>query len=381
MTTAPEQKKQLPKILDYFALPLFSILLSFFLAGLVIYLVGQDPWEAFGYMFVGVFGYSEGLGYTLYYATNFIFAGLAVSVAFNAMLFNIGGEGQAYMGGLGAGLVILALDGILPGVVVIILAIIASIVFGALWAFVPAYLRAKRGSHEVITTIMFYFMANAIMLYVIVEYLTRPGLANTESRTFAETTWLPYMHEITAWFGWQTAESPLNLSFIIAIVTAIGVWVYVYKTRWGYELRTLGRGDTVATYAGINPHRIIIIALCVSGGLSGMLAINEIIGVNHKLLTGFVAGAGFVGIAVSLIGRNHPLGVVLASLLFGFLYQGGAEMSFENPDISREMIVAIQGMIILFAGALPLMFKPIFVKLWHAHVNRQAKIETAKGAS
>ena len=316
-------------------------------------------------MFTGVFGYSEGLGYALYYATNFIFAGLAVSVAFNAMMFNIGGEGQAYMGGLGAALIILGLDSILPGPIVIILAILGSIAFGALWAFIPAYLRAYRGSHEVITTIMFNFIANALILFIVVDFMVEEGKTGTESRQFLETAWLPFMHDIFGYFGWEMSASPLNLSFIIALLTAFGVWIYIYKTRWGFALRTLGQSETVANYAGINAKRTLMIAMCISGGLAGMLAINEIIGVNHKMLTSFVAGAGFVGIAVSLIGRNHPLGVVLASLLFGFLYQGGAEMTFENPKISRELIVAVQGMIILFAGALPLLFKPMFVRLWH----------------
>ena len=368
MSQPLQANKPLPKILDTLVLPIFSILLSFLLAGFVIYAIGHDPFEAFGYMFMGVFGYSEGLGYALYYTTNFIFAGLAVAVAFNAMMFNIGGEGQAYIGGLGAGLTILWLDSsFLPGPIIIILAMLAAMAFGALWAFVPAYLRATRGSHEVITTIMFNFIAFAIMLYIIVEHMSEPGIGSVESREFKQKTWLPFMHQMAAWMGWEIEESPLNLSFIIALITAFAVWIYVYKTRWGFALRTLGQSEDVATYAGIKPQRTIMMTLLISGALAGMLAINEIIGVNHRVITGFVAGAGFVGIAVSLIGRNHPLGVVLASLLFGFLYQGGVEMSFENPEISRELIVAIQGMIILFTGALPLMFKPIFVKLWYLY--------------
>lgn len=370
MSNTVTQQKPLPKILDVLVLPLFSIVLSFVFAGLTIFALGENPFEAFGFMIMGVFGYSEGIGYTLYYATNFMFTGLAVAIAFNAMAFNIGGEGQAYIAGLGASFAILGLDSILPGPLVVIIAILASMAFGAFWAFIPGYLRATRGSHEVITTIMLNFIASALILFIVVDFMVLPGMTSTESRVFAQGTWLPYIHDVAGWFGIPMAKSPLNVSFILALLTAFVLWIYIYKTRWGFALRTLGQSDSVAQYAGINPKRTLIIALCISGAVAGMMPINELIGVNHKMMTGFVAGAGFVGIAVSLIGRNHPLGVVLASLLFGFLYQGGAEMTFENPNISKEMAVAIQGLIILFAGALPLMFKPLFVWLWNAYTHQ-----------
>ena len=144
------------------------------------------------------------------------------------------------------------------------------------------------------------------------------------------------------------------------------MWIYVWKTRWGYALRTAGQSESAAIYAGIKPKKIIIVTMCISGALAGLVSVNEIMGVHHRVILNFTAGYGFTGIAVALMGRNHPVGIVMASLLFGVLYQGGAELAFEMPKITREMVVAIQGLIILFSGALALMLRPAIVKLWLA---------------
>jgi simple sugar transport system permease protein len=131
----------------------------------------------------------------------------------------------------------------------------------------------------------------------------------------------------------------------------------LWKTRWGYELRTVGANPDAAIYAGINPKRVIMLAMLISGGLAGFVAVNELLGVQHRLLLGFNAGYGFVGIAVALMGRNHPVGVMLAALLFGALYQGGAELAFEIPSVTRDVVVVMQGLIILFSGALEFMYR------------------------
>jgi simple sugar transport system permease protein len=135
------------------------------------------------------------------------------------------------------------------------------------------------------------------------------------------------------------------------------VWAFIWHTRWGYEIRTVGANETAAVYAGIDPRRVVMLAMCLSGALAGFLGINEVMGVHHRLLLNFTAGYGFTGIAVALMGRNHPVGIVLASLLFGMLYQGGAELAFEEPKVTREMVVTIQGLVILFSGALAHMMK------------------------
>ena len=354
----------LPAWLEVIVIPILNIIMALFFAGLIMLAIGVNPVEAVGIMIFGAFGYDEAIGYTLYYTTNFIFTGLAVAVAFHASLFNIGGEGQAYIGGLGVGLVFLLLDRYLPAILLIPIGIMAAGLFGAAWAFIPAWLQAYRGSHIVITTIMFNFIAASLMVYLLVNVLIKPGQMSPESRVFDESSWLPFMHEFLGVFGMEVTRSPLNLSLFFALLCCLLVWLYIWRTRWGYELRTAGFSEDAAVYAGIRPKKVIVSAMCISGALAGFVAVNEIMGVHHRLLLNFTAGYGFTGIAVSLMGRNHPVGIIMASLLFGVLYQGGAELAFEIPKITREMVVAIQGLIILFSGALALMLRPFVVRLY-----------------
>jgi len=354
----------LPAWIEVLLIPVLNIILALVVSGLIVLTIGVNPLEAVRILLHGAFGYDEAVGYTLYYTSNFIFTGLAVAVAFHASLFNIGGEGQAYIGGLGVALVFLALDSILPAFLLIPVGIAAAGLFGAAWAFIPAWLQAYRGSHVVITTIMFNFIAAALMVYLLVNVLIAPGSMSPETREFSEVTWLPFMHEFLAWFGVTVTRSPLNLSIFWALLCCVLVWFYIWRTRWGYDLRTAGFSENAAVYAGIRPKKIILTAMCISGALAGFVAVNEIMGVHHRLILNFTAGYGFTGIAVSLMGRNHPVGIVLASLLFGVLYQGGAELAFEIPKISREMVVAIQGLIILFCGALALMMRPWVVRVY-----------------
>ena len=353
-------------------LPLMNLTAAFAVAGVVIVLLGESPARALPVLIRGAFGFPEALGYTLYYATNFIFTALAVSVALHCGLFNIGGEGQGYLGGLGVGLVCLFLDG-LPAALLAPLAILAGAVFGGAWAWAPGYLQARRGSHVVITTIMFNFIAAALMVYLLVNVLIDPGQMSPQSRAFAPHARLPAMHEALGWFGIDFPRTPLNVTFAWALACAALVWVFIRRTRWGYELRAVGANPDAAVYAGISPARNAVRAMAISGALAGMMGLNEVMGANHRLLLNFTAGYGFVGIAVSLMGRNHPFGIVLASLLFGALYQGGAELAFEMPRVSRELVVVIQGLVILFVGALEYLFRPVLLPWVRARRRRAAE--------
>ncbi|HYD30775.1 MAG TPA: ABC transporter permease [Azospirillaceae bacterium] len=364
-----------PRWVSIGLLPLLNLLAAFVLSGVVIRIIGEDPLAALEVLVSGAVGYPEAIGFTLYYATDFIFTGLAVAIAFHCGLFNIGGEGQAYIGGLGAGLVALALPG-WPWPVVMVSAIAAAALFGAGWAFIPAWLQAKRGSHIVITTIMFNFIAASVMTWLLVDVLIKPGQQSPETREFHPSTWLPSMEQALGWLGIPITRSPLNLSFLLAILCCIGFHVFVRHTRWGYEIRTVGRNERAAVYAGIAPSRTIILAMLISGALAGFVGINEVLGVQHRILLNFTGGVGFVGIAVALMGRNHPVGIMLAALLFGALYQGGTELSFEFQTINREMVVVIQGLVILFAGALENLFKPRIEALF----RRRGPVEGGRGA-
>ncbi len=348
----------LPRWADLLLLPIVCLGLALLVAGLVVLLVGQDPVRVLSVLVQGALGTQRGLSYTLYYATTFIFTGLAVAVAFHGGLFNIGGEGQAIMGGLGTGLAALYLSALLPAWLMLPLMLISGALFGMVWAIVPAYLQAYRGSHVVITTIMFNFIASSVLVYLLVNHLRPAGTMSVESAPFAASARLPSMHEALAALGIAWPSSPLNLSLFLALLACLGVYLFLWRTRGGYHLRAVGSSPGAAEYAGIKSRHQVVIAMAVSGALAGLVGMNEIAGVNGKLLLEFVSGAGFTGIAVSLMGRNHPLGIILASLLFGALFQGGAEVAFEVPGFSRDMVVMVQGFIVLFSGAMAYVFAP-----------------------
>ncbi len=357
---------KLPKWVDYGLIPLVNLFVAFLVAGLVVLLVGENPLRAAVLMVEGAFGSGDGIGYTLYYATNFIFTGLAVAVAFHCGLFNIGGEGQAYVGGLGVVLAVLAFDATLPWWIVFPLAVAGSAITGALWALIPAYLQAKRGSHIVITTIMFNFIAASLMVYLLVDVFKPAGSMAPETRVFFDGGKLPKLGWLLEIFGYNVRNAPFNISFLLALASCVFVWLLIWRSTLGYQIRTMGFSPKAARYAGISETRIIIVTMLISGGLAGMMALNPIMGAQYRMQLDFVTGAGFVGIAVALMGRSHPAGIVPAAILFGMLYQGGAEIAFEMPNISRDMIVIIQGLVILFAGALEHLFRPAISSIFRA---------------
>lgn len=355
--------RRLPNWADVVLVPLASVLLAFAISAIVIWAIGEDPWEATKLMVTGAFGSSYGWGYTLYYATNFIFTGLAVAVAFQARLFNIGGEGQAMLGGLGVALICLYLPW--PHWSLALLAsALGAAAFGALWAVVPGYLQARRGSHIVITTIMFNFIAAALLNYVLVVHLRPTGSMDPASARFPPETRLPRLHEILDLLGIPFSRAtPANITLLIAVAACFAVWFMLWRTRLGFQIRAFGESEPAAQYAGISPVRITIYVMLISGGLAGLMAINNVMGEAQRLVMNAVEGAGFIGIAVALMGRNHPFGVFLAAVLFGFLYQGGAELALWT-SIPRELIVVIQALVILFTGALDNMVRMPLARLF-----------------
>ncbi|MBV1902188.1 MAG: ABC transporter permease [Marinosulfonomonas sp.] len=343
---------KMPRWADVFLVPFINLCLAFMVSGLVVLAIGENPFDAIYFMVKGALGSTSGIGYTLYYATNYIFTGLAVAVAFHARLFNIGGEGQAIVSGIGVAVVLLAFDW--PHwMLALPFAIIGGGAFGALWAAVPAYLQAKRGSHIVITTIMFNFIGAALIGYLLNGILKSPTSQNAESSGFGPGAHLPTAHEMLAPLGIEFSKSaPLNFAFILALICAFLVWLLIWRTRLGFQIRAFGQNEGAAQYAGISAVKITILTMLISGALAGMLAINVVMGEQERLIKEFVEGAGFVGIAVALMGRSHPFGIVLAALLFGMLTQGGFELLWEMPTISKELVLVIQALIILFTGAL-----------------------------
>ena len=354
--TAVLKEKSLPVWLTGGFIPLVQLILAFVLASLLVLLIGEDPLQTLRVLFQGAFVTPGGFAFTLYYATSLIFTGLAVMIAFHAGLFNIGGEGQAYFAGLGVAIVCLSMDSFLPAPLMFLVAMIAAMIFGAAWAYIAGFLQAKRGAHVVVTTIMLNYIVAALISYVMVRWL-RSNDGSVETRNFNADAVLPRFSQIFPDF---MIDSPLNFAFIVALLVAAWTWWLIWRSRLGYEIRVVGQNQQAAQYAGISVSKIIIVTMMISGALAGLMALNAVYGAQGRLSLGYTAGVGFMGIAVALMGRNHPVGVVLAAILFGALTQGGSEMQFEMPQVSREFNVVIQGLVIFFVAALDgLVRKPI----------------------
>jgi simple sugar transport system permease protein len=350
---------ELPRWATGFVLPILNLLSALLVAALVIHLLGESPLESMQILINSAIVNPEGLAYTLFYASTFIFTGLAVSIAMQAGLFNIGAEGQMYVGGLGLTLAMLAFDAHLPAWLLIPLGMLGAALFGGLWAFLPGYLQARRGSHVVVTTIMFNFIAASLMNFLIVKYMIPEGEQNPASRVFSEAAAMPLLN---TWFP-VLGDTPLNISFPIAIIALTIYGVAVWRSSWGYKLRATGLNAHAAHYAGVKISRTIIVTMLVSGALAGLAAVNSVMGSTHYLSLNFPAGAGFVGIAIALMGRQHPVGIFLSAVLFGALIQGGFDLSLEKPNIPQETFIFIQGLIILFCGAMENFYAPAVLKL------------------
>jgi ABC-type uncharacterized transport system permease subunit len=361
----------MPKWAEVVLVPLISLALAAALSALVILGIGEDPVAAVKLMISGALGSTYGWGYTLYYATNFMFTGLCVAIAFHARLFNIGGEGQAMLGGLGVALACLYIPWPHWSLALIGATTMAAL-FGAAWAAIPAFLQAKRGSHIVITTIMFNFIAAAVLNHILVNMLRPKGSMDPATARFPDATKLPTLHDLLAPIGINFSKAaPANISLLVAIAACIFLWVLIWRTRLGYEIRAYGQSESAAKYAGISPVKITMIAMIISGALAGMMAINNVMGEAERLVLNATEGAGFIGIAVALMGRSHPFGVFLAAILFGFLYQGGAELALWT-SIPRELIVVIQALVILFTGALDNMVRMPLEKIFLGIRNARA---------
>jgi len=349
----------LPRWATAFVMPVLNLLSAMLVTALVIHLLGESPTESLGILLNSAVINPEGLSYTLFYASTFIFTGLAVSIAMQAGLFNIGAEGQMYVGGLGLTWAMLALDSSLPGWLLIPVAILGAAVFGALWSFLPGYLQAKRGSHVVVTTIMFNFIASQLMNFVIVKYMIPDGEQNPASRAFAAAAEMPRLNQ---WFP-ILGETPFNISFFLAIIALVIYGVVVSRSAWGFKLRATGLNPHAAHYAGIRISKMVIIVMLISGALAGLGAVNSIMGSTHYLSLNFVGGAGFIGIAIALMGRQHPVGIFLSAVLFGALTQGGFDLSLEKQNIPPETVILIQGLIILFCGAMENLYAPVIARV------------------
>jgi simple sugar transport system permease protein len=272
-------------------------------------------------------------------ATPYIFAGLAVAVGFRCGLFNIGAEGQFFMGALGSVFVGYSLQG-LPAIIHLPLALLGGIAAGALWGAIPGYLKAKFGAHEVVNTIMMNWIGFRLSDWLLNGPMKSPGFRPV-TRNIAEAAELPHFF-----------PDPLRLNwgFILALLVAWLIYWLLFKTTIGFEIRTVGANPDAAKYAGVNIVRNFVLAMVISGGLAGLSGASQVLGVDHWVGQGFSAGYGFDAIAIALLGKSHPLGVVLAALLFGVL-RGGATRMQSLAGIPVDIISIIQGLVIVFVAA------------------------------
>lgn len=300
-------------------------------------ILGESPWLVFESFFLGSFSTLPDLGYTLFYATPLIFTGLSVAVAFHAGLFNIGSEGQLYIGALAAVTVGIIFPNLPFG---ILFATLAAMMAGGLWFLIAGALRVYRGGHEVILTIMMNFIAYSFCNYMILNPLDNPESQSPESAVVAERYWMPTLGKLSEY-------APVNLAFVIAVLVALIIYFLIYKTVWGFEVRVSGSQPEVAERSGIKMRTRILQAVFLSGAMSGLVALNEIMGHDHKFKDQFSGGAGFLGVAISLLARNNPIGIIATGLLFGLLQNGALHLELDSNKVTRDLAVVLQAILIL----------------------------------
>jgi len=314
--------------------PIVAIVLALVIGDLLILSFGQSPGAVYKLLLEGTWGNAYGFGQVLYKTTTLAFTGLAVALALRAGLFNIGAEGQLAAGGFLAAALGLMLPAGTPGVLAVPLCIVAAAVGGGAVGAVPGALKARFGAHEVIVTIMLNFITLALLNWIIAAHLHVP-----------ETLHTPDIHAgAVPRLGGAFTGSAANWTILLSLAAAGAVWWYLFRTRRGYELRAVGLQPDAAEYAGVRVGGVWLRAMAVSGALAGLGGVNFVLGYKHYYEDGFAGGAGFLGIAVALVGRNDPVGVILAALFFATLSQGGLAI---NAVVPKQMVEVLQGVVIL----------------------------------
>lgn len=339
-------KSLLRSALDAMLIPFLAILTAVVLGGIIIALVRGNPFLAYFGLLQGSFGSAKALSETSVWATPYIFAGLAVALAFKGGLFNIGAEGQLALGAVSTAVIGYALPEWLgfdiPALIHLPLAIIVGLSMGALWAGIVGFLKAYTGGHEVINTIMMNYIALNTISFLLNGPLKDRNPENVIARTplIADSARMPVIFD-----GLR-----VHWGFVLALLVAFLVWWMLNKTTLGFEIRTVGINPDAAKYAGINVKRTIILTMMLSGMLAGLAGALEVTGLNYRHELGFSIGYGFDAIAIALLGKSHPLGVVLAAILFAAMRNGATRMQFLT-QLPVDLISMLQALILLFVAA------------------------------
>ena len=319
-----------------------ALFAAFLLGGILILFFGESPLEVYGLLWQSIFGSLDDFGYVLFNATPLIFTGLAVTLGFKGGLFNIGCEGQLYLGGFAAAWVGFHLNWG-GGWLIIPACMVSAILAGGLWGAIPGALKARYGVHEVINTIMLNFIAIALTNYLVTEIYQAPGQMSPHTHPIHEAARLPRLAAFSSAF---LPSNPVNVTLFIAFAL-IGLTQFLLtRTKWGYEIRFVGNAPEVATYGGIDVRRVTVWTMALSGAVASFAGVWEVMGYRYRFLDNFSPGFGFTGIAVALLGRNHPYGVLFAALLFGALNKGALDIEILT-NVPRELFLIIQAVLIL----------------------------------
>lgn len=321
--------------------PILAVLAALLVGVLFILWVGKDPVLAYKSLWQVTFGSARNALETLVEAVPLIFTGLSVAVGFRCGLFNIGGEGQYLVGSLAAAITGFSLTG-LPAVVHMPLVLLAGFAAGGLWAALPGWLKARFGIHEVINTIMTNYIALYFVHYLLIAHLKDPTTLSQRTPKILESAMLPNL----------MANTRFHLGFFVALLAALAVYYLLWRTTTGYEIRAVGLSPAAAEYGGISVGKNVILAMIISGGLAGLAGAVQVAGISYAYYDGSAfVGYGFNGIAVALLGRNHPAGVLVGALLFGALSRGGVRGMQAIADVPKSTIGVVQAAIIFFIAA------------------------------
>lgn len=334
-------KKNVKILLLNISIPIIAFILSMLISSFIILCIGGSPLNVFKTIVKESLTSGYGLGQVLQKTTQLIFTGLAVAIAFRCGLFNMGAEGQLIIGSLFIGIAG-TIDYGLPAVLTILFCITAGIIGGGLWGALPGFLKARYGAHEVITTIMLNFIAFALVNWII----EIPGIAPKETVHTYPIIEKAVLLKLSTLFPFF-AGSTVNISFVLSIFIAIGVWIFLNKTTWGYELRATGLNPNAAETYGISTKKMIIFSMALSGAIASLVGADFVLGYKNYFELDFSAGIGFMGIAVALLAGNNPIAVVPAAFLFGILSYGKITLGTEVP---KEIIEIIQAVVIILVA-------------------------------
>jgi simple sugar transport system permease protein len=334
--------------------PILAVVIALVLGGIVMLATGVSLTSigiAFGALFTGSVGSISAISETLTAAAPLTLAGLGLALGFRAGLFNIGAEGQLILGGMAAVAVGFMVHA--PAYIHLPLALLAGMLVGAIWAAIAGWLKSATGAHEVITTIMLNFIAMRLSDYMLRNPpIQKAGRSDPISESVLPSAQLPKL------LTWLDPSLRVHLGIIITLVAVGVVYWLLFKTTTGFEFRSSGSNPEAARYAGMRSGLIIVLVMACSGALAGLAGANQVLGVLGRASPGFSGGAGFDAIAVALLGRSHPVGVLLAGLLFGALEAGGRQMQV-SAGVRIDLISIIQALIIIFVAA-PMLVRAIF---------------------